>query len=293
MISRITNGAASVTYGLTRMAGPAGQILLLMSLLFLVSLLPAWSAEPSASGAGQELPLAPQVQSRLYRAQTDTQEGIVRLAPQDRLAEGIRHDLRTLQPRVGIETLVEAELQPALAELQRNDPDAILLLAYNALNDFSSMEGIEYYSASRARMRIYLHEAYRVTSPQDRTRREDPDYISIPDEARLFLYQRDSSFGRNVYEVVFRSEEDSLWMRLENYTPVFYSIAPIMSAHAAQIHITLDFDGSTMRFYAHMGMDVTSLFGMDERVQDSFTNRLLALYAWFASRLLQNAGVQL
>lgn len=115
----------------------------------------------------------------------------VRLAPA--FASGIESDLKAIDPKIGVEVLFLVDAPPGVSEV-----DAALLTTLQAI---STMEGIEYYSASRDRMRTLFHESYVIAGPDDRTRRPDPVLGSVPDTDRLHIFQRDSSFGRNVLEL--------------------------------------------------------------------------------------------
>ena len=202
------------------------------------------------------------------------------LAPQVPGLENTRSALEAMEPKVGVEALF------LLRERLTGDSEAERDLSlYNIFRSVSTMEGIEYYSASRGRMRIFYEESYAVAGPESREPLPDPTVSEIPRRDRIHVYQRDSSFGRNVYTVEYVRREDAYLMSMTNLTRMYYGIFPVVAPENLEIHLTVVETEEGYLFYGACGVEVISLFGLEDRAKDSFYNRIEALYRWFRSRV--------
>ncbi|MFW5741850.1 MAG: DUF6675 family protein [Spirochaetota bacterium] len=196
----------------------------------------------------------------------------VRLAPS--FASRIESDLRAIDPKIGVEVLFLVDASPSLSTV-----DAELVTTLQAI---STMEGIEYYSASRERMRTLFHESYVIAGPDDRTRRPDPVLESVPKRDLIHIFQRDSSFGRNVLELIYTVDERAVHLRMRNLTRMLYQgLVPAVGPEQLGLNLVVVPLGERLLFYGNSAANPISLLGMEARVQRSFTNRLVALYRWF------------
>ncbi|MFP3959295.1 MAG: DUF6675 family protein [Spirochaetaceae bacterium] len=188
--------------------------------------------------------------------------------------------LRAMEPKIGVEALFLVEEH--VEEETEKERDRAL---YNIFRAVSTMEGIEYYSASRERMRTFYHESYAVEDPESREPLSDPVVTEVPEEERIYVYQRDSSFGRNVYRVDYVRDGDAYLMSMTNLTRMYYGVLPVVAPENLEIHLTVMETEEGYLFYGACGVRVISLFGMQDRARDSFYNRIEALYRWFRSRV--------
>lgn len=199
----------------------------------------------------------------------------VRLAPA--FASGIESDLRAIDPKIGVEVLFLVDAPPGV-----NGVDAQLM---TTLHSVSTMEGIEYYSASRERMRTLFHESYVIAGPDDRTRRPDPVVETVPQSDLIHIFQRDSSFGRNVLELTYTADDGAVRLRMRNLTRMLYQgIVPAVGPQELGLNLVVVPIGERVLFYGNSAARPISLLGMEARVQRSFYNRLVALYRWFLDR---------
>lgn len=209
-----------------------------------------------------------------------TDEVDLAIAPDVPGLENTRTALGEMDPKLGVEALFLLPVTIA------GDTEAERDLAlYNIFRSVSTMEGIEYYSASRERMRIFYKESYAVADPDDRDRIPDPTVSNIPRNDQIYVYQEDSSFGRNVYTVEYVRRESAYLMSMTNLTRMYYGILPVVAPENLEIHLTVVETREGYLFYGACGVSVISLFGMQDRAQDSFYNRIEALYRWFESRV--------
>ncbi len=207
------------------------------------------------------------------------------LIPQGSFSSTIERTMRSHGPNLGIE---------ALFVVPGTSPDTWRdnrLEIYNTLRSPSTMAGIEYYSASRGRMRVFYLESHAVAGPESRERVPDPVLGSIPAQDTTWIFQRDSSFGRNIQQVTLSASEDGILMEIENLTRMYYNMVPIVGPGQLKT-VILVFPGEDgLSFYGNLGVRVPSAFGFEERVRDSFSNRTIALYRWFEAELAQRLPI--
>ena len=229
---------------------------------------------PSASDAE----LTELLRDGVVRARITTERGAaatdVRLAPA--FGDAIADRIAAVEPSIGVEMVMIRPLDP-----QRSRIDDTI---ESSLASISAMEGIEYYSASRDRMRVLFHESYAIAAPDDRRRVPDPIGVTGEDERVVHVFQRDSSFGSNVLELTYRSTETAVWIEMKNLTTMYYQgFVPAVRAEQLTMHIVAYVDGDSVLFYGVSAARTGFLMGMERRVEESFANRLIALAEWFLS----------
>jgi hypothetical protein len=204
----------------------------------------------------------------------------VDLCPSPAAAADIIRTLNALKPSIGVQTLVVAAMPAQLAA----NPACGLLL-YNLLHQFQSMEGIQYFSASHGRMEVFYTASYLVKGPGDRARRQDPHYPAIEPSHDLYLVQKDSSFGTNLYSLTVKGlDEDAIELTMTNVEGIRYGILPVLGPGSLKLTLVVrpSADGRFLYFYGNAGIKALRLPGLESKVRKSFYNRTLAWYNWFA-----------
>ena len=205
-------------------------------------------------------------------------------APELDLWKDIEPQLEDMEPSVGVEILFYYPVRQ-----ERLDDTDFRRDVYNVLRSVSTMEGIKYYSASRERMRIFYHESYVIEGPENRERVPDPTVETIPKDSTIHIFQRDSSFGKNVYEATYRYADGTYVLSLVNLTRMYYKVFPVVAPQNVKINLAVMLTERGIVFYGNTAVDVITLLGLQERVQDSFYNRLVAIYDWFKAQIKDTA----
>lgn len=250
--------------------------------------LQAQSPRDATIGAGEARRLIPGL--RPSEARSLAAEGAVtiytldggsfRLAPEGSEIHSIRRSVEALNPRMAVESLFVAPLPSAFPEGREGD-----LFLYNLLRRVSTMTGIEYYSASRDRMRVFYHESYAVADKDLRQPLPDPVVTDIPSRDSILVFQHDSSFGRNVHELSYRYRPGNILITMRNLTTMWYGIIPAIGEENLEVHLWVQRHEGMVLFYGNTAVDVPSLFGIETQAHDSFSNRLEALFNWFSAEL--------
>lgn len=167
------------------------------------------------------------------------------------------------------------------------------LEVYNITRAISTLEGIEYYSASRGRYRVFYEESFVIDSPETKVRQADPllpPATSIPVRDTQYLQQRDSSFGENIYRARYLHGEEITRLEIINLTTMYYTILPLVQPERLRTLFAAVPTERGVLFYGVSLIRVGSLLGLEERVVNSFTNRLRAVGEWFDDQLSERVS---
>lgn len=156
---------------------------------------------------------------------------------------------------------------------------------YNVLRAVSSMKGIEYYSASRKKMRTLFAESYAIADPQTPSPQPDPVVDRIPSDTIVYMFQEDLTFGKNLYRSRLRYTGEYFLVETTNLTTMRYLLMPMVQPEASYTLTVLVPVGNRILFYGASGARTLRLLGLERSKEESFYNRLQALYGWFAGRL--------
>ena len=125
------------------------------------------------------------------------------------------------------------------------------------------MEGIEYYSASRKRMRTLFAQSYVIDGPDKQERVPDPKVEEIPAYSRLYIFQKDLTFGGNVYRSEYRYSGQYFLLTNLNTTTMRYFLLPMVKPEQSVTYILLIPAGKEILFYGVAGAHTMSFFGLE------------------------------
>lgn len=149
-------------------------------------------------------------------------------------------------------------------------------------NSVHSMAGIEYWSASRQRMRTLYAEAYRIDSPSGRAKLPDPVETALgPGPSWVFYaFLRDLTFGGNVLRYDVEMGPSYITMANENVASLKYMLIPLVPSGGMKSRILIipSREGLIIHFLSTFkAMDIAA-----KRVFESAGNKSLAVLSWFA-----------
>ncbi|AFG36688.1 DUF6675 family protein [Spirochaeta africana] len=170
------------------------------------------------------------------------------------------------------------------------DPDADYLYTdhdfhlhlYRLMLAVETMAGIEYYSASRERMRTLFTESRFVRSPRSRQTAAVSVTDTIPATAEYYLLQHDSTFGENIYRIAYHYNQHSIRVDMRNHATVRYGIFPAIRDDDMRISLLLHPLPEGLLVYGYIHAEPVMTFGIQSRIRNSISNRLQALSSWFS-----------
>lgn len=226
-------------------------------------------------------------------AQTLNQKGFVRaietgksaptLMPQTAWTRDLfKKFSQDLDPNIIVETLYlykkpERANPQGWTVAERND-------LFNALRALSSLKGIEYFSASRNKMRVFYESSFVIDNPASKKILSDPVVEFPPETAVLFAEQRDSTFGTNIYRYDYYTQPDAFAFVQENLTTMSFGILPLIGKNKLRSVVMVFDTGNSMVIYGVSVMNAVLLPGFQGKILDSFSNRTNAIYQWFKTR---------
>ena len=200
--------------------------------------------------------------------------------PEGGLTEYILSDLTGLDATIGVEAIFLMKMPEKLAA--EENPD---LAVYNLINKVSTLTGIEYYSASREKMRTLFRRAYRVKTPDNKEVLPDLTFSSIPSAQDITVFQEDLTFGKNYVSTLYRYNEGRFLMQVNNLTTMWYYILPLVKPGNFRMDLLIVPREDSLIFYGACSVDSASLFGIEKSKKDSFYNRIKAMQNWFSALL--------
>ncbi len=210
------------------------------------------------------------------RASRTGKTGAFSFQPTHAAATAIADDITAEKPDVVVEALFIWK-KPFAAKDET-------LLAYNVLRAVGTLEGIEYYSASRKKMRLFYEKSYRIGGLRDKTRIPDAAVASVPASETLYVFQKDLSFGENVNRYDYRAGTDWIALETTNETAMGYGIVPVAGAGKVKTRILAIRCDEGILFWVCSSAKATVVPGVRGKLQDSFGNRAEAVFNWFAAR---------
>jgi hypothetical protein len=192
---------------------------------------------------------------------------------------------------IGIEGLFFTPKDRLPSAYSSMDSDERKLALYNILLSVSTLEGLEYYSASRGEMRLLFEESWVIANPDDKEPLPDKLAISVPAQESIFIHQKDKSFGSNESVMTFRAASDVFAADIINLTPMRYKgIIKVVDPENMQVHLIVVPVEEGLLLYGTMSAKTRNVKAFLDRARNSFTNRVVALTGWYKDRLVDEFG---
>ncbi len=148
------------------------------------------------------------------------------------------------------------------------------------LRSLSRLEGIEYFSTSRNKMRTLYASSYTVSGPGSRDRIPDQTAGSAEGKS-LWALQKDLTFGEYHYRYDYRQTGDSVAFYSRNGEGLRYSLLKLVDADRLRVSLVVQDLGTHLLIYSLTRADFPALPGIEGKLNSSFTTRAEALYRWF------------
>jgi len=206
-----------------------------------------------------------------------------RLLPQLPRRAQILEEISARRLTVGVEILA---VHPGTGEAL-DTPEGLRRL-YNLMNAVSGMKGLEYYSASRKRMRTLFAESHLIDDPLNRRPLPDREFPGeIPAVEQVYLFQEDLTFGGTIYRAEYYFEDGVLSLHTTNLTPMRYLGLNMIKVEESLSWICLIPYGSNILFYGLTGGKTMKFLGLEKSRsrEESFYHRLKAIYGWYTRAL--------
>ncbi len=206
-----------------------------------------------------------------------TGAGELTLIPDVPFKKVIIESIENLEPTITVETLFLFSKENTDFESDENH-----LKIFNSLRAISTLTGIEYYSASRGHMRTFYYDACIIDSPESNIRLPDPVADRIPDYDKQIIYTRDSSLGKNLFDVTYLYYTDYFAMMMQNRSKIWKLFIPLVDPGELRTYVLIVPGDNYVLFYGISLIKTINPFGIAEsKGQNSLYNRLVAFFNWF------------
>jgi len=148
------------------------------------------------------------------------------------------------------------------------------------LRSISRLEGLEYYSTSRKKMRTLYEKSYVADIYNPKVRLPDPVEGSA-DGVTLNALQKDLTFGEYLYNYSYRQNEDTVAFFSRNLNAMHYSFLKVIDPDKLHISLIVHDMGDYLLFYSLTRADFIAIPGIEGKLNASFTSRTEAIYQWF------------
>lgn len=210
------------------------------------------------------------------------------LVPSGSIAE--RHLLGALAKPDSF-TVVSLTFVPYPASMQGMDATARQIEIFNTMRSISTQEGITYISHRAGnKPKVLIEKSWYLEGPKSRSGLGDPVSASVPPTDEYFVYQKDSSFGSNVYRHNYVTTADEIFVNVQNLETmrvfgIFKAVESEQLAIAMSTYL-LD-DGLLLSAMATIeGRDPEiRVLGISVDLPSAFNRRTTALGQWFVDRL--------
>jgi hypothetical protein len=155
---------------------------------------------------------------------------------------------------------------------------------YNEIISLSTLEGLQYFSASRKETRTFFESSAVIDGPESKNPLPDPVYTTPPRELNLYARQKDLTFGDNIYQYTYYAQPDSLVLTQRNLTNMNYGpVTAVGRNRLCTLMAVMDTESYLVIYTVSMAK-IISLPLLNQRIARSFSSRLEALGAWFSVR---------
>ena len=149
------------------------------------------------------------------------------------------------------------------------------------LHSVSTLEGVEYYSASRKKMRTLYEKSYAVKSVASGKK---TIYERVPDDlaaSEQLVLQKDLTFGEFIYKYSYFAENNTAGFVCENAQKLKYGIFSLVDPYNMNASLIVIDLGDYLLAYANTRANFAKMPGLSEKLKNSFSTRSDAVYRWF------------
>ena len=165
-----------------------------------------------------------------------------------------------------------------------------MLELYNTLLSISTQKGLTYISHRAGdKEKTLFEDSSMLSSDNKKDRIEDPVVSEIPKYSEYYAYQKDTSFGGNIYLLKYKAEENEIFMEISNHSELkfmgFGLVAP------GKVNMVLDIIPVEEGIYVYAMASVkdknpkVNLVFYKVDLELSFYNRIVALRNWLSREL--------
>lgn len=165
---------------------------------------------------------------------------------------------------------------------QENPGEEEMLKVLNTLCSVSTLEGTEYYSQSRKKMRLLFEESWALDNFEERNVLADPRFENLPFIVEMNIFQKDLTFGSNDSTMQILSDPKGIFLEQENITSMKLNglIKVVDPGDFRTVLLVIPCRNGWL-YYGVMAAKTVDMKVIIDRGNESLFNRMNALFNWF------------
>jgi len=172
-----------------------------------------------------------------------------------------------------------------LVDLPKDAGAPLDLSVLRAFTAFSTMKGLQVYSASLKRMETFIYDSWRVDSLEAKNALPDPVFSSAPSGYDCLIFQKEEQTGAIYSTLHFERQDGFYLLTLENLTELRYLFFTLVAPRDLKTLFVIVPTSDKLVVYCATVAKTPSFLGLERLKQSSFFYRMKALASWFAGNL--------
>lgn len=194
-------------------------------------------------------------------------------------SDAVRSALGGTRSTLASEGLFLVDLPPARVQ------DDLSLRMVRAFTAFSTMKGLQVYSASLGKMETFIYDSCRIGSLEKKDPLPDPVFGSAPGHAEFLIYQKEEQTGAVYSAMSFDARDGYCMVRLNNLTALRYLFFTLVAPRDLTTLFIMVPTSDKVVLYGVTVARTPQFLGIERTKQSSFFNRMKALASWFSANL--------
>jgi hypothetical protein len=155
---------------------------------------------------------------------------------------------------------------------------------YNSILAVQSLAGIQYFSRTRNKMHTLYENSEIIDSPDTKKPLPDPFYSAPQSQLDLYVRQKDTTFGNNIYQCTYYADAKSFIIVQQNLNTITLGPLPVIGKNNFRSCTAILDAGQYIIVYMAFFVRASFLPGMKQQISVSISNRVEALLNWFTLR---------
>ena len=148
------------------------------------------------------------------------------------------------------------------------------------LRSLSRLEGIQYYSESKKKMRTLYEKSFCVDGVKTKSRVADP-IAGAGDGRYVVALHQDQSLGEDGNSDWYRQPPDSVAFFSQNAEAMNFTVFKLIDPGKLRVSLIVQDFGDYLLVYGLTRADFPAVPAIESRLNASFSNREEAIYEWF------------
>ena len=154
-----------------------------------------------------------------------------------------------------------------------------------AFTAFSTMKGLQVYSASLRKMETFIYDSWQVDNLESKTKLPDPSTDVLSPNIEYTMYQKEEQTGDTYSRISIHLHSGYDVVTLNNLTELKWFFVQLVPPEKLKTVFVIIPFGDKVVLYGITVADTAKLLGLENTKRASFFYRMKALAGWFGTNL--------